>query len=83
MPNKNDKATIDEATKEILQSERDKPKPPEGFKLNPLYIETKTRRVQLLMQPSLFAWLKEQAGAEKTSVNDLIHSILETAKDQN
>lgn len=54
-------------------------KAPEGYKLNPLYIETKSERLQLLVQPSLKAKLKEKAKQEGTSVNDLVHSILEEA----
>lgn len=50
---------------------------PEGYKINPLYIETKSRRVQLLLQPSLFDKVKNQATATGISVNELIHSILE------
>ena len=51
--------------------------PPQGFKPNPEYIETRSKRVQLLMQPSLYKQLKAKAKREKRSVNDLIHSILE------
>ena len=51
----------------------------EGYKLNPLYIETKSERLQLLVLPSLKAKLKEKAKQEGTSVNDLVHSILEDA----
>lgn len=54
-------------------------KAPEGYKLNPLYIETKSERLQLLVQPSLKVKLKEKAKQEGTSVNDLVHSILEDA----
>lgn len=54
-------------------------KAPEGYKLNPLYIETKSKRLQLLIQPSLHEKLKRKAQAEGTSVNDLVHSILEEA----
>lgn len=45
-------------------------------KNNSLYVETKSRRVQLLMQPSLYAKLKERARQEDVSVNELIHGIL-------
>jgi len=54
-------------------------KAPEGYKLNPLYIETKSRRLQLLMQPSLYAKLKARASAEGKSINTIIHAILEDA----
>ena len=52
---------------------------PEGFKLNPLYIEKKSRRMQLLVQPSLYEAIKARATAEGTSINELVHSILEAA----
>lgn len=52
---------------------------PEGYKANPAYIEKKSRRVQLLMQPSLYELLKTRAVEEGTSVNNLIHELLEKA----
>lgn len=48
---------------------------PQGYKLVP--IETRSKRVQLLMQPSLHEQLKDRAKKEKRSFNDLINSILE------
>ena len=54
-------------------------KAPEGYKLNPLYIETKSKRLQLLIQPSLHEKLKKKAQAEGTSVNDLVNGILQDA----
>lgn len=56
--------------------------PPAGYKKNPLYLEVKSRRVQLLMQPSLYAKLKEKAAKQGRSVNDLIHSLLEAATEE-
>lgn len=52
---------------------------PDGYKVNPLYIETKSKRLQLLIQPSLLEKLKGKAKADGRSVNDLVHSILEEA----
>lgn len=52
---------------------------PEGYKVNPAYIEKKSRRLQLLMQPSLYNLLKTRAVEEGTSVNNLIHELLEKA----
>lgn len=52
---------------------------PEGYKINPEYIETKSKRLQLLIQPSLHEALKARALSEETSVNNLIHTILEKA----
>jgi predicted DNA binding CopG/RHH family protein len=47
------------------------------YKTNPFYIETKIRRVQLLLQPSLYAKVKAKAILRKSSINEYIHSILE------
>ena len=75
--------SIDRAEGEAPTTEETaKPRPakaPEGYKLNPLYIETKSERLQLLVQPSLKAKLKKKARQEGTSVNNLVHSILEEA----
>lgn len=39
--------------------------------------ETRSRRLQLLMKPSLYARLKETADSTELSVNELINAILE------
>lgn len=46
------------------------------MKPNPLYIETKSRRLNLLVQPSLHERIKKLAARRDTSVNDIIHQIL-------
>ena len=38
--------------------------------------EKKTKRVQLIMQPSLYARLKREADEENTSFNNYIHDLL-------
>jgi len=57
------------------------PEPEQGqsvpMKLNPLYIETKSRRLQLLFQPSLYNKLKAIAQSRGISLNDLIQTTLE------
>lgn len=50
---------------------------PEGYKRNPEYIEKKTRRLQLVLQPSLYDKVKARAEESGVSVNEYIHSILE------
>lgn len=50
---------------------------PKGYKISPVYIETKSRRLQLLLKPSIFKKLKQTADKKRTSVNDLVNSILE------
>ena len=73
---------------ETRQEERELPasqakpaeKPPEGYKLNPLYVETKSRRLQLVLQPSLYdSYLRVGAAAAGLSVNEYVHQILDTA----
>lgn len=49
---------------------------PEGYKLVP---EVKSKRLQLLIQPSLYNRIKEKAEKTGTSVNDTIHNILSKA----
>ena len=51
------------------------------MKPNPLYVETKSRRLQLLIKPSLHAKLRARATAQDMSLNELIHSILEQYAD--
>ena len=67
-----------EEAKKVEQVEKAE-KAPEGYKLNPLYVETKSRRLQLLLQPSLYEKVKEQADQGGLSVNEFIHSTLEEA----
>ncbi len=50
---------------------------PEGYKLDPRFIEKRTKRVNLLMQPSLYEKIQAKASQEKKSVNDFIHSYME------
>jgi len=45
--------------------------------------ETKSRRVQLLMQPSLHERLKAAATAQGTSFNDYVHKVLEKSLENN
>lgn len=52
---------------------------PEGYKINPMYIETKSKRVAVLMKPSTHTGLVKMAQEQGRSVNDLINEILEGA----
>lgn len=74
---------ISTAEEETQQGERETPrpaeKPPEGYKLNPLYVETKSRRLQLVLQPSLYERVKAGAKAAGLSVNEYVHQILDNA----
>lgn len=46
------------------------------MKLNPLYVETKSKRVNLLLQPTLYKALKTHAADQEISVNELINKTL-------
>ena len=52
---------------------------PAGYKLDRRYVETKSKRLQVLMQPSVFAKLKARAESEGLSVNEMLNSILISA----
>ena len=75
--------SIDRAEGEApTTDETAKPRPakaPEGYKLNPLYIETKSKRLQLLTKPSTAEKLRAKAQREGRSVNDIVNTILEYA----
>lgn len=52
---------------------------PEGYKINPEFIETKSKRVQLLMQPSLHKDAKAISDQLGISLNDFIHRAIQEA----
>lgn len=72
-------STVEETRQEELPASQAKPaeKPPEGYKL--IYVETKSRRLQLVLQPSLYDRVKAGATAAGLSVNEYVHQILDTA----
>lgn len=51
------------------------------MKPNPLYVETKSRRLNLLLQPSLHDRIKAIANERGASVNDTVHQILQEYTD--
>lgn len=53
-----------------------KKKAPDGYKPNPEYIETKSKRVQLLVQPSVYEAVKAKAKARGISTNEAINEAL-------
>ena len=55
---------------------------PHGWKINREVVESKTKRVQLLMQPSLHAKVRKAAQDRGLSVNDYIHRLLAAHIDQ-
>lgn len=54
------------------------PEAPEGFKVDPRFVETKSKRVQLLIQPSLFLKAKAAATKEGISLNEYVHRAIES-----
>lgn len=50
-----------------------------GYKYNPLYVETKTKRLQLVLQPSVLERVKARAKESGLSVNEYCHQILDKA----
>ncbi len=66
-----------ENTQQVTQPTEDKA--PEGYKLNPKYIEIKSKRLQLVLQPSLLARVKDRAKESGLSVNEYVHRILDEA----
>lgn len=65
---------------EELEAARTKPlKAPDGYKLNPMFIEKKTKRFQLVLQPSLYERVKSGADKAGLSVNEFIHQTLDEA----
>lgn len=56
--------------------EAGRPQPPAGHVLNRAYVETKSRKVQVLMQPSLHARIKAQAAKAGVSVNEMISRLV-------
>ena len=62
--------------KPALKPRGKKTKAPEGYKPNPEYIETKSKRVQILIQPSVHEAVKAKAKAEGISTNEAINEAI-------
>jgi hypothetical protein len=54
-------------------------RPPKGYKINPMFIETKSKRMQLVVQPSLYESLKKASKRAGLSVNEYCHRVLSEA----
>lgn len=61
-----------EEVKATTPKSNNKKEVPEGYKLNPEFIETKSKRVQLLMQPSVLESARALAREKGMSLNELI-----------
>lgn len=55
---------------------------PEGYKANPLYIEKKTKRVQLVLQPSVFEKASRAAQREGLSFNEFCNRLLAAIEEE-
>lgn len=52
------------------------------YKQKPVYVETKSKRINLLIQPSLYDAIKDKASKQGISVNEYIHVALVNAVEQ-
>lgn len=50
---------------------------PDGYKPNPEYCEKKSRRLQVVLTPSLYTMLKNKSEMTETSVNELVNIAIE------
>ena len=53
--------------------------PPKGYKINPEYIEVKSKRVQLVFRPSTYKAARAAAKRAGVSLNEYIHQLIEQA----
>jgi len=49
----------------------------ENFRSSPALFEAKSKRFNMLIRPSVFMDLKEMSEIRGTSINDLMHTIVE------
>lgn len=70
---------VDQPTGEDTPKAPTGEKPPKGYKYNPLYIEVKSKRVQLVFQPSLYERVKAASERAGLSFNEYCHRILDEA----
>ena len=55
---------------------------PEGYRLDPRFIEKRTKRVQVVLMPSIYRRAKACAEARGVSMNEFIHLALENLIDK-
>lgn len=73
---------IDKPTEQKADPTEKTAAPPAGYKYNPLYVETRSKRAQFLLKPSTVTKLKAKATGQGRSVNDLVNEILEAAVEE-
>ena len=59
----------------MIKSSKDT-KAPEGYKKNPEFIEKREKRVNLLLQPSVYEAAKAKAAAQNESFNEYVHKLI-------
>ena len=52
-------------------------KPPKGYKIDPRFIETKKKKVLLVLQPSLYQKVKAASVESGLSFNEYVHRLLD------
>ena len=77
-----DKETPKEDNKPLLDNDN-KNNTPKGYKPNPAYIETKSQRVQLLVQPSIVEAIKQLAKDNNSSMNAVINEAIKEYLEKN
>lgn len=70
------KKTTKTATKKTAAKRTTPGNPPKGYKVNPEYIELKSQRFNLLMQPTVLKRVKKLAKSRKLSTNETINQII-------
>ena len=70
-------AQIVEPKSEEPEEQVRKDEAPKGFRVNPAFIEKRSKRFQMLMPPSLIDAVKQRAKEQGTSANSLIINLLE------
>jgi len=69
-------AHISESTKRAVDK-NSTASAPEGYKLNPMYVEKRTARAQLLFQPSVKEKATVKAKSMGLSFSDYVHKLVE------
>ncbi len=74
------------STESRRDPKREQAEEPAPMKQNPLLVETRSRRVQLIFQPSLYKRIKaladKQSDTKRKSFNDYVHAVLEDHADR-
>lgn len=79
--------SVNENGGEVIQfeeiKEKKNQKPPKGFRIDPRYVELKSKRYNALLKPSNFERLKAAAEEAGISVNEVLNRLIEAALPEN